>query len=518
MTSIDKPLKNIISSTGLIFIGSITGFLLQFFSGIVVVRAINPTEYGFYNLAFTIINCFTLVSVLGIDSGIPQLMSKYISAKNFEKTWGGILSSIFIVGLLSTFYALGIYGLSGFIAGVFKKPEMRPILQVFTTIIPPMAILILLVSIFRGLSYSWPKVIFDEIGARSFKILGFLLVISMSWGLNGVIWTTVIGIYLTFAIVLIYAIKTIPKAIPRANPTYKITKELVIFSLPLFGNTIIYLLMTTTGTLFLGFFLPSDSVAKYYIASSLSRFVDMPLNSLAFIYLPITTSVFVSQNINTVTKLYISSTKWITLIAMPVFLFFLLDAEFFVSFLFGNSYLPSSEILRILAVGTFFHTALGPNGLTLLSIGKTKAVFLSTLIAAFLNITLGWFLIPLWNIKGAAVASCTAIIISNLLISLSLYKQSGIHLFTLSYIKPFACVFALAFLTYFSFNLSHTEIVLWHIIFFIWLFIICFSMPFITKSVDVTDMAIISGIERKLFRSSFATERLSKWLGIETTG
>ena len=66
-------------------------------------------------------------------------------------------------------------------------------------------------------------------------------------------------------------------------------------------------------------------------------------------------------------------------------------------------------------------------------------------------------MIPLRNINGAATATCVAMVFFNLLISVSLYKRSGIYFFTLDYMKPFICIFVLAFLAYCLVNLESAK-------------------------------------------------------------
>lgn len=515
---VDKSLKKVLKTTGIVLVGSITGLFLQFISGIIFTRAITPKELGLYTLSFTIISSITLISFIGLDSGLPRMVSKYFTMKDYEKTWGIVLSAFSIVGLLSILCATGNYFLSGYIAQIFKKPDMQHVLQFFTFILPPMAISMLLVSTFRGLTYSLPKVVVEEVSIRLVKIMGLFFVIYTGTGLRGVLWTHTFGIYFVSMCFVIYSSIKIPKIIPRVKPAWEVTGGLIKFSLPLFGNSVVTILKMMAGIMILGYYLPYDAVAQYNVAMSLAHFLDMPLTSMGFIYLPIATSLSVAssdQDLNAASKLYTSCTKWIALIAMPFFMIILLDAEFLVTKLFSEAYLPASKVLRIISIGYFVHVALGPNGLTLLSLGKPKVFLSNALTMTTLNIALGIFLIPRWGIQGAAVANCIALVVSNLTLSLSLYRFSKIHPLSMNYLKPFVFIFALSFSVYYIFNLCSFTSMFVHVIFQMGLVCICICAPFITRSINADDLSIISAIERKFLRRSIISEKLSRWCGVE---
>lgn len=86
-----------------------------------------------------------------------------------------------------------------------------------------------------------------------------------------------------------------------------------------------------------------------------------------------------------------------------------------IKFLYGNDYLPSIPILRLLSIALFFifldTVFLAP----LLFTGFQKYYLLSVLIGAISNIILNLILIPLWSYKGAAIATIS----SNFLIAIS---------------------------------------------------------------------------------------------------
>lgn len=512
MASHEKHLKQVAAGAGIGLFGSLAGAVLQLLSGIIAVRLVSPVEYGVYTLAVVLVATLATLSNLGFGNGTPQLISKYLAVQDHSRVRGIVLATLGIVAGVSGVLTLLVLGLSGQIAEFFGKPELADVLRPLSFILWFSALGIALVSVFRGFSLTWPKVLFDEILNRVLRLFGLLLVAFMGWGLMGIVGVTVATTLMTFVAFCFYAWKIIPQLIPPVRSVWG-GRELVVFSFPLFGNNVIEILMISASTLLLGYFKTADQVGFYNVSVTLARLLEMPLAALAFIYLPIATAVHKGQSIQDVEKLYLSSTKWIMLISLPVLLAILLDAEFIVGLLFGPAYLPAANVLRILSLGYFMHAALGPNGMTLLAFGARRAIFLSTGLAALISVTLGMVLIPNWGAMGAAIGVALALSVSNLFISVNMYLRAGIHPLKVSYLKPlaFSGIVAAGFALLLAVHplSAHWE----HVLLLVAIGLICLVSPVVTRSLDESDIATLSAIERKMFRSAVFSARLAKWCG-----
>ncbi len=518
MTSTDKQIKKLVGGTGIIAVGSVVGKFIQLLGGLLLVRVIDPREYGLYTLAFAIISIAVLLADFGMRNSLTQFTSKYRATQEHGNIWGCIFFAVIIVGVLSLCFSTSIYFFSGFISGLFRKPELVPFLRFFVVLIPCMSFLLILLGIFRGLCNAWPKMIFEDLSPRLLKVIGLLFVLSMGYGLKGVLWVTVIPTFLVFFALIFYAYKSIPKIIPYKRPAWGETSKLVRFSLPLYGNNIVGLVSFRASTLLLGYYVASDMIALHKVALTIAQLLELPLVSMAFLYLPISTSLYSIQNLHQTKELYKSSTKWIALVSMPIFLFILFDAEFIVVTLFGEGYLPATNALRILSFGFFIHTALGPNGMTLLSVGRPNMVLIASLFGLVFSLSLYILLIPQWNITGAVIAASIGRVVSNLFLSISLYYRTGIHPFSRNYLKVFGAISIVAILLNYLLNLQPTSNIVVHIMLLCGLFLFCICAPFVTKSVDSSDIAIISAIENKLFRRALISDKLANWNGLESVG
>jgi len=512
MASHEKNLKQVATGAGIGLFGSLVGAVLQLLSGIIVVRLVPPAEYGIYTLAIVLVATLATLSNLGFGNGAPQLIAKYLAANDHSRVRGIVLATLVIVAGVSGVLTLSLFSLSGQVAGFFGKPDLAAVLQPLSFMLWVSALSVALVSVCRGFSLTWPKVLFDEILNRVLRLCGLLFVAYAGWGLIGIVGVTVATTMITFGVFCFYAWKIIPRLIQPVHSVWG-GRELVVFSFPLFGNNVIEILMVSASTLLLGYFKSADQVGFYNVAVTLARLLEMPLAALAFIYLPIATAVHKGRGIQDVEKLYQSSTKWIMLITLPVLLVILLDAEFIVGLLFGQAYRSAADALRILSLGYFMHAALGPNGMTLLAFGARRAIFLSTGLAALISVVLGMVLIPAWGATGAAIGVALALSISNIFISVNMYLRAGIHPLNSSYLKPLAfsgiAAAGLAALLAVHPLSAHWE----HVLLLVSVGLVCLVSPVVTRSMDESDIAMLNAIERKLFRTAVFSARLRKWCG-----
>ena len=491
--------KKVVKGTGVVFIGTILGTLLGFVFRVIVVRYISKAEYGLLSLSLAMINILSMVSCLGFINGVPRFISYALGKKEYGKVWATIKTSIYLVAAFSIGFALILFFFSSHIADFFHEPDLASVIKIITFLLPLIALTELLISILRGLEDVKAKVYFQDIFSMGIKIFIISVVILLGFSFNGVICTYLISNFLTLFFLVYYTKNRLFGSIPRKlNSNFSILKELLCFSLPLLGSSIFNLLRQRLTILFLGYFKTADVVGLYNAALPLAQLISMPLTAITFIYLPIASQLYAQHNIQDMKTLYTTVTKWTFCITLPIFLCMFLAPKLIIRVLFGVKYIEASTALQILLFGFFIHTLLGPNGMTLVSLGKTKIMLFCSAIGTFTGIIAAILLIPHYGLNGAATSSFTSLIIMNFSSSLFLFKTSTVHPFSNDYIKPISITFVLYFIT-FCFVKVLSISVWWQI--FVIIFFLAISFPitlFLTKSFTKQDTWIIKIIERKL--------------------
>jgi O-antigen/teichoic acid export membrane protein len=241
----------------------------------------------------------------------------------------------------------------------------------------------------------------------------------------------------------------------------------------------------------------SGEVGFYSAAHPLAQFISTPLVAMLFIYLPIAAGLFGKGAVAELRRNFPILTKWICSATLPLFLVLFIFPEIVLEFLFGVVYIPASTALRILSLGFIINNFLGPNGATLLAMGKSYFIMAVTLATALLNITLNFILIPTHGIEGAAIASVAAITSINILKCYKLYSLGTIQPLSKNLMKPLFISVALVFL--FQYILGMFITVAWWMlpIFLILYYLIYVLSALFSRSFSSEDIAMVHAVEQK---------------------
>jgi len=251
------------------------------------------------------------------------------------------------------------------------------------------------------------------------------------------VYSPAIALMLSFFLIFIASIYVYISRFPlnlKSIRAFPITKSLLYFSLPLFLTSALYVVMGNTDTIVVGHYLAAEQVGFYNAAFLLMSLIPIFLSAVSTIYLPVATSLGAKRAFKESLRLYQSSTRWLFILTLPLFLTFFLFPAQTLSFLFGSSYTASATALWILSLGAFINTILGPNNFALIAYGETRMVLYGSLSAAAVDIVLCIVLVPRMGISGAAIATASALGISNALYSLLLWIKHKLHPFNKKYL------------------------------------------------------------------------------------
>ena len=121
--------------------------------------------------------------------------------------------------------------------------------------------------------------------------------------------------------------------------------------------------------------------------------------------------------------------------ALPISSLFIIYPEK-VMLLFGPEYLSSAQILVILTIGTLLQSILGAAGPTLTMAGYTKLVLWNTISAFIINFTLNIWLIPIYGILGAAIATFISLTLIGLVRVIQVRIILKINFIDIKFLKP----------------------------------------------------------------------------------
>ncbi len=496
--SANKSLQKILKGSGIAFIGIFIGMFLAFIGRVLVARYGTEAEYGIFSLAFVILNICAMAGTLGLRQGTPRSIAYARGKNDSEKVQKLVSASIQFGGFAGVIIGIFIFFTSDIIATrIFHEPALGNPLKIFAIGIPFFTLIHVFASIFRGFDDIKPKVYFQDIMRNIIFPLLLLLIILLKLPFIGVFYAFLASLVIPCVLIIIYAFKRLPLKKLTIKLGDPIAKELIFFSLPLLGTIVLQMIIDWTDTLILGALKTSSEVGLYNAALPLARFISSPLMALLLIYTPIISGLYAQGMVEDLKRNFAVLTKWLCSATFPLFLILFLFPELVLSILFGSSYTPAAYVLRILSLGFIINNFLGPNGDTLIAMGKVHFIMWATLASAIINLVLNFSLIPIFGIIGAATASVVAITSVNLVRSWKLHSLSKAQPLSKNLLKPTLVSLLVGLFVYFVTNFF-LELSFWFLPFVFILFYLIYGLSIIlTKSFDQEDVTMLLAIEKK---------------------
>jgi O-antigen/teichoic acid export membrane protein len=241
-------------------------------------------------------------------------------------------------------------------------------------------------------------------------------------GITGVIY----GKYISVVSSLYLGVKLIKRTyngneITESIPSSK-KKEFLVFALTAMLTNSISSLLYKIDTFLVGTLIKTaEAVASYSIATQIPynlNFIPLVLMTFAYPY-------FVKnwKNIHWVRKHYRLITLSLALLnsSLCITLFFLAPQT--IKLFFGERYLVSTPIFKILIFGYFIAgTFRIPSGNLLAALGKIKVNLVNSIISGITNILLDLVMIYFFGALGAAIATVIVFILSSLISFIYLYR------------------------------------------------------------------------------------------------
>ncbi len=493
-------LVKITKGAGIAFIGSLVSLFFAFISRILVARIGTEADYGVFSLAFAILSICVVIATLGLQRGATRSIAYARGKNDSERVQKLIPASIQFSLLAGISLGIIVFFTSDIIAaGIFHDAALALPLKIFALGIPFFTLIMVFVSIFRGFGDVKPTVYFRDILRNLLFLVFFVPIIFLNLPFTAVFYALLASLAISCVALIVYAGKRLSFPIKFWTRAYAspMAKELLLFSLPLLGVATLGMIIMWTDTLMLGGLKTSADVGLYNAAHPLAQFISAPLSAMILIYMPVASGLYAQGAMVEIRKNFSILTKWLCSATLPVFLILFLFPETVLGFLFGADYVAAAAALRILSLGFIISNFLGPNGATLIAMGKARFMMWATLATGVLNIGLNFVLIPPLGIEGAAIASVAAITSINLIRCWKLYSLSKAHPLNKNLIKPTLASLALAFLFQFIFT-NLVAVVWWMLPLLAILYYAIYGLAILlTRSFDREDISMLLAVEER---------------------
>ncbi|MCF6410126.1 flippase [Pseudalkalibacillus salsuginis] len=391
-----------------------TSILLGMLLLIVLARFLGPSGQGQYTLVILLPQLLMTFMNLGVNTSTIY----YVSREEIDVD-SAVKNNLYIGVFLSFVSILIGMVIAFFFSDRFFEEASTTFLLLSLIALPFMFLNIYFQTVFQGLQQFGvfnTILIITQLGTLFFVCL---FIIVLDYGLTGAVVAFILGHLITTVsiVYILYAKFGFRYEKGAFNLSY--FKKSVLFGLKAHISNVMSFLNYRIDLLLLGYFLNPAAVGVYVTAVNIGERISILSQSLSTVLLPRIASVDDERDRNRVTSILTRNfLVFVLLLTIGVFFF----ADWVIDLLFGVRYEKSSSLLKWLIPGV---AALSIDRLLSNDIagrGKPEVNMYVSLFNVLFNVGLNIYLIPLYGVVGAAVATTTTYILS-LIIKIYLYKK-----------------------------------------------------------------------------------------------
>ena len=374
-------------------------------------KKIGAEANGIFSTFFTILSIFVVFTVLGMDTFLLKKIAQFNSKKKWAELKEVYKKALTLVLFISVLIAAILYFLYSF--GFLGFYEHNSLFPYIVLVLLPFSVLHINAESFRAVKniklFSFFKN-FSIYGLASIALF-FLNDTSRKLGVNAFIISVIILALLSFILWRKHLDKK--ESVLQEKASFSI---IIKASFPMFLSGSLFLLMSWVDILMLGHFNSQTDVGVYTITLKLAALCTLILFAANTILGPKISELYHNNQIQQLAKTVQNTARYTFLLSVPIFGVILLFSDYLLE-LFGSEFNNklATETLIILSVGQMTNVFFGAVIYILDMTGKQTISRNILLFTAFINIALNWYLIPIYGIKGAAIATAISILFWNII-------------------------------------------------------------------------------------------------------
>jgi O-antigen/teichoic acid export membrane protein/GT2 family glycosyltransferase len=440
MSLTDKFIKN----TYYHLLSQALNFLSPLILTPVIIAKIGSVDFGIYVLILGFIGTFGL-----LDISLSSSFVKFI-AEHYNKNEKDNLISVINTGFLFYFIFSGLIVIIAFtfsdtlISLVNIPPEKIPLAE--TALIVALAVFFLssTFSIFNSILIGLQKMYLGAIASLFVTAANFIAILVLmltGYGLISLMIVQLVSVIISIIITIALAKKVLPYL--KLNPALFSRRNLR--SMGGFGLQMQVSRLSTFASekydeFLLGAFTNLGNVTFFNLGNKSASYGKYIPSQLIAPIAPLAAELGAKNETAKLQQLYIESTKYLNSLAIPIFTFLFVFADYVFLAWMGKGYEASALILRILSIGYLTNFILSVPGNTIIpNTGKPKYQMFEGLIFLGVNLVLSYFLIKNYGITGAAVGNAVSAVIASSFIfatSNNFFKTNPLKVILETILKP----------------------------------------------------------------------------------
>ncbi|GFO59400.1 O-unit flippase Wzx [Geomonas silvestris] len=388
-------------------------FLSNAFLFIVIARFLGAEEFGKFALASSLAGIFLVV----LDYGFNLYTVKEVAAdpaRTVELT-GEVIATKLLLVIPSS---LGLLALAAFMGYSW---DLRLIIAILWAGYSLYSFGLYFNTVFRGLNLfeyeMYPTIVLNLLQIVLVSVLLFLGV-------------ETVGVALAFfaarLLYFAYSYRLLVQKVGRPKLSFHLenSKALLLKTMPFGVHAIIAVLYFQLDTVLISYYQGNSDIGHYQSAMRIVSATMVLCDVLVSSYTPLVSASFKTDG-ERFKEYGFSLNRYLMVVGGIVSLSLFLYADQAISLLYGPGYLQSVAVLQLLSAVIFLRFFGGAYGLLITISDNQRLRAIGVASSLFVNLALNVFLIPIWGIRGAAVACVLTHVFLNLMYLGFTYRALG---------------------------------------------------------------------------------------------
>ncbi len=433
-----QSLKNIISTYAGFFIGAVNTLFLY-------TNFMSDAYYGM--VGFILSSAYVMMPLMAF--GVHNTIVKFYSSFKTRQGLHSFLTLMLFLPLVLIIPVCGLTYLSYNSIASFLSTENEMIYHYIWHIIIT-AIALAYFEVF----YAWVKVqmqtvfgnfmkeVFHRVGTMLLLVLLYLGCIDLIQFMIGLVL-----VYVVRTLVMMGCAFYLKLPILTFKTPSNIGAILKYSSLIIIAGSVATMLLDV-DKMMLGKYIPIKNIAYYNVAIFIATVIAVPQRAMHQILMPITAKYLNEDNMIELADLYKRSSLNLFIVGGLVFLLIVSNINELYRFL-ATDYSMGLYVMLLISVSKLYDSLLGSNNAILFNSDYYRVVLILGVLLAFLMVALNVWLIPIYGINGAALATFIAVFLYNSTKLFFVYKAFKIIPFTHNTLRVGILLVIMALGTYF---------------------------------------------------------------------
>lgn len=407
----------------------VVAMLLSFATIVLINKIVEPSEYGTYVYALSLVSLLKILSVFGGDLWlIREVASRTIDKFNREVDRLRDTTMLLTV-TVSILFSILLYMATHFTPSLFNNTAIDAI-KLACLLIPFLTAIAIFQAYFRGLH----KAVFAQVPdaiVRPVLVIMFLPILAyvIKSEISG---TDVMGLHLlaTLLVIVVFIVKS-PVRTPHSDLRSGIGKVFSYQEFFLAGISLVFIAFVNQGNMFivnilLGNLATIDDVALFSVSNRISDFVTFMQTAIVMPLAPAIARALKNDNQTEMLRLAVAASWGGFLFALPVSVCLISFPEVILG-IFGEHYSSSPAALRLMVAVQLLTVALGPVNAWLVMTKNEKSAIKSSTLGLLVLILVALITIPRYGAFGGAISFSSGLLVTQLLMLGFVVSKVGIN-------------------------------------------------------------------------------------------